>query len=79
MEQIPKNKKPQTQTYTERKNKQNQQIKDTITKTPNITLKKLNEKLSLCLTEDGLSSHLKKMGFSFKKRRSMQTTKKETT
>jgi len=69
--------------YTGRKSKltpkQDQQIKDTITETPDITLNELNEKLSLGLTEGGLSYHLKKMGFSFKKRCSMQTAKKEMT
>ncbi|MDR0372555.1 MAG: IS630 transposase-related protein [Nitrososphaerota archaeon] len=59
--------------------KQDQQIKDTITKNPDITLIELNDKLSLNLTEGGLSFHLKKMGLTFKKRRSMQTAKNEPT
>jgi len=67
--------------YTGRKSKltkeQDQQIKDTITNTPDITLLELNDKLSLNLTEGGLSFHLKKMGLTFKKRRSMQTAKNE--
>jgi transposase len=69
--------------YTGRKSKltpkQDQQIKDTITNTPDITLLELNDKLSLNLTEGGLSFHLKKMGLTFKKRHSMQTAKNELT
>ncbi|MDR0373442.1 MAG: IS630 transposase-related protein [Nitrososphaerota archaeon] len=69
--------------YTGRKSKltkeQDQQIKNTITNTPDITLLELNDKLSLNLTEGGLSFHLKKMGLTFKKRRSMQTAKNEPT
>jgi len=69
--------------YTGRKSKlgkqQDQQIQDTIAKKPDITLKELIEELSLDLTEGGLSFHLKKMGFTFKKRRSMQMDKKEQT
>jgi transposase len=56
--------------YTGRKSKlskeQDQKIKDTITKTPDITLIELNEELSLNLTKGGLSIHLKKMGLSYK-------------
>jgi transposase len=69
--------------YTGRKSKltkeQDQQIKNTITKNPDITLLELNDKLSLNLTEGGLSFHLKKMGLTFKKRHSMQTAKNEPT
>jgi len=69
--------------YTGRKSKltleQDQQIKEAITKNPGITLNELNEKLSLNLTDGGLSFHLKKMGLSCKKRYSMQTSKNETT
>jgi len=54
-----------------------QQIKNTIAETPDITLNELIDKLSLDLTEGGLSFHLKKLGFSFKKRSSMQVSKKE--
>jgi len=68
--------------YTGRKSKlspkQDKQIKDTITKKPDITLLELIEKLSLDLTEGGLSFHLKAMGLTFKKRHSMQMDKKET-
>jgi len=53
--------------YTGRKSKlskeQDQKIKDTITKTPDITLIELNEELYLNLTKGGLSIHLKKMGY----------------
>ena len=67
--------------YTGRKSKltqeQDQQIKDTITNTPDITLLELSDKLSLNLTEGGLSFHLKKMGLTFKKRRSIQMAKSE--
>jgi len=83
MEQIPKTGKYQPTPYTKRKSKltkqQDQQIKDTITKTPDITLLELNDKLSLNLTEGGLSFHLKKMGLTFKKRHTMQTAKNEPT
>jgi transposase len=67
--------------YTGRKSKltpeQDQQIRNTITQTPDITLNELNEKLSLGLTEGGLSFHLKKMGLTFKKRRSTLMAKNE--
>ena len=68
--------------YTGRKSKlttqQDQQIKDTITETPDITLLELIDKLSLNLTEGGLSFHLKAMGLTFKKRHSMLMDKNET-
>ncbi|MCL2643722.1 MAG: helix-turn-helix domain-containing protein, partial [Candidatus Bathyarchaeota archaeon] len=54
-----------------------QQIKDTIAETPDITLNELIDKLSLDLTEGGLSFHLKKLGLTFKKRSSMQVSKNE--
>ena len=69
--------------YTGRKStltaEQDRQIRAKITETPDITLNELREKLSLDLSESGLSLHLKKMGLSFKKRHSMQTAKNETT
>ncbi|MDR0797354.1 MAG: hypothetical protein LBE70_01325 [Nitrososphaerota archaeon] len=67
--------------YTGRKStltvKQDQQIKAKIAQTPDITLNELREELCLDLSESGLSLHLKKMGLSFKKRRSMQMGKNE--
>ncbi|MDR1992708.1 MAG: IS630 transposase-related protein [Nitrososphaerota archaeon] len=54
---------------------QDQQIRNTITKTPDITLLELINKLSLNMTEGGLSYHLKKMGLTFKKRCSIQMDK----
>ncbi|MCL2358442.1 hypothetical protein [Candidatus Bathycorpusculum sp.] len=72
MEQIPKNRNLPTHPYKGRKSKltkeQDQQIKDTIAETPDITLLELIDKLSLDLTEGGLSFHLKAMGLTFKKR-----------
>jgi len=69
--------------YAGRKNKltfeQDQQIQNTITKTPDITLLELIDQLSLNITEGGLSFHLKKMGLTFKKRRSILMDKKEQT
>jgi transposase len=69
--------------YTGRKSdltkEKDQQIKDTIAETPDITLLELIDKLALDLTEGGLSFHLKAMGLTFKKRHSMQTNKNETT
>jgi transposase len=56
---------------------QDKQIKDTIAETPDITLLELIDKLSLDLTEGGLSFHLKAMGLTFKKRLSMQVSKNE--
>jgi transposase len=55
-----------------------QQIRNTIAETPDITLLELIDELSLDLTEGGLSFHLKAMGLTFKKRHSMQTNKNET-
>jgi transposase len=81
MEQIPKNRNIQTHTLHWQKSKlskeQDQQIKDTIAETPDITLLELIDKLSLDLTEGGLSFHLKAMGLTFKKRHSMQMVKNE--
>jgi len=58
---------------------QDQQIRDKIKQTPDTTINELIEELHLDITESGLSKHLKAMGLSFKKRRSMQTNKNETT
>ncbi|MCL2643193.1 MAG: hypothetical protein FWD52_06760 [Candidatus Bathyarchaeota archaeon] len=58
---------------------QDQQIKDKIKQTPDITINELIEELQLDITESGLSKHLKAMGLSFKKRRSMLMDKNETT
>jgi transposase len=58
---------------------QDQQIKDKIKQTPDITINELIEELHLDITESGLSKHLKAMGLSFKKRRSMLMAKNETT
>jgi transposase len=69
--------------YTGRKStltsEQDQQIRAKIAETPDITLNELREELSLDLSESGRSLHLKKMGLSFKKRRSMQMAKNEQT
>jgi len=78
-----KTKNYQPTPYTGRKSKlskeTDQQIRKTITETPDITLNELIDKLSLDLTEGGLSFHLKKMGLTFKKRSSMQVSKNEMT
>jgi transposase len=58
---------------------QDKQIRDKIKQTPDITINELIEELHLDITESGLSKHLKAMGLSFKKRRSMQISKNETT
>ena len=58
---------------------QDQQIKNKIKQTPDITLNELIDELELNLTESGLSRHLKDMGLTFKKRHSMQTAKNEPT
>ena len=59
--------------------KQDQQIKDKIKQTPDITIPELIDELQLDLTQSGLSKHLKTMGLTFKKRRSMLMDKSETT
>jgi len=58
---------------------QDKQIRDKIQKTPDITIPELIDELQLDLTQSGLSKHLKAMDLTFKKRRSIQTNKKETT
>jgi transposase len=58
---------------------QDQQIKDKIKQTPDITINELIDELDLNLTQSGLSKHLKAMGLTFKKRRSMLMDKNETT
>jgi transposase len=55
------------------------QIKMEIKKTPDLTLLELIEKFSLPISESGLSRMFKKLGFSFKKRRSMQMAKNDQT
>ncbi|MDR1992278.1 MAG: hypothetical protein LBQ98_02085 [Nitrososphaerota archaeon] len=51
--------------------KQDQQIKEQIKQTPDITINELIDKLNLNITQSGLSKHLKQMGLTFKKRCSM--------
>jgi transposase len=58
---------------------QDTKICETIKKTPDITLNELISTLDLKITESGLSKHLKKVGFTYKKRHCIQTTNKETT
>ena len=58
---------------------QDQQIRDKIKQTPDITINELIEELQLDITESGLSKHLKAMDLSFKKRHSMLMDKNETT
>jgi transposase len=53
------------------------QIKTEIEKTPDITIPELIEKLDLPITESGLSKLLKKLGLTYKKRRSMLMAKNE--
>jgi transposase len=69
--------------YTGRKStlteKQETEIKAKIQQTPDITLNELRDELSIDLTESGMSRHLKAMGLTFKKRRSMLMVKNETT
>ena len=60
-------------------NTQITQIKTQIEKTPNITIPELIQKLNLPITESGLSKLLKKVGLTYKKRRSMLMAKNETT
>ena len=50
-------------------------IRRTINETPDITLLELIDKLSLSLSESGLSRHIKKMGLTYKKRHSTQMAK----
>jgi len=84
MEQIPKkqentNPHPTPEEKAISSNKQDQRIKDAITETSYITpFLTLIEKLSLNLTERDLSFHLKNWS-DFKKRRSLQIAKNETT
>ena len=54
------------------------QIKTEIEKTPDITIPELIEKLDLPITESGLSKLFKKIGLTYKKRRSMLMAKNET-
>jgi transposase len=69
--------------YTGRKStlteKQETEIRTKIHQTSDITLNELIDELSLDLTESGMSRHLKAMGLTFKKRRSMLMDKNETT
>jgi transposase len=58
---------------------QDQQIKNKIKQTPDITINELIDELDLNLTQSGLSKHLKAMGLTFKKRHSMLMDKNETT
>jgi len=53
---------------------QDLEIRKAIKGSPDITLNELIEALSLNVTESGLSRHLKKMGLTYKKRRSIQRT-----
>ena len=48
-----------------------------IEKEPSVTLKEIIEKFELNITESGLSKRLKKMGYTFKKRLSIQKHKSE--
>jgi transposase len=57
--------------------KQDQQIKEQIKQTPDITLNELIDKLDLTITQSGLSKQLKQMGLTFKKRHFMQTDKND--
>jgi len=69
--------------YTGRKSdltpQQDTQIRTKIQQQPDITLLELIDELQLDLTQSGLSKHLKAMGLTFKKRRSMLMDKSETT
>ena len=58
---------------------QDTKICQTIKKTPDITLNELITTLNLKVTESGLSKHLKKTGFTYKKRHYNQTTNNEKT
>lgn len=55
---------------------QDEEIRKKIKKAPDTTIKELIENLELNVTESGLSKHLKKMGFSYKKRLSIQRINK---
>jgi transposase len=54
-----------------------QEIEKAIENQPDITLLEMIDKFNLDITESGLSKVLKKRGFSFKKRLSIQKNKKE--
>lgn len=56
---------------------QKDKIVQQINNTPDITLSELIEKLGLKITEAGLSKYLKKMDFTYKKRRLIQRNKIE--
>jgi transposase len=58
---------------------QTTQIKTEIEKNPDTTLLELIEKYHLPISESGLSRVFKKLGLTFKKRHTMQTSKNETT
>jgi transposase len=60
-------------------NTQITQIKTQIEKTPDTTIPELIEKLCLPITESGLSKLFKKLGLTYKKRRSMLMAKNEMT
>jgi len=53
------------------------EIEETIKEQPDITLLEMIDRFNLGITEGGLSKVLKKRGFSFKKRLSIQKNKKE--
>jgi transposase len=54
-----------------------EKIRQTIKEKPDITLQELIAELSLNVGESGLSRRLKKMGLTYKKRRSIQTGRKD--
>lgn len=54
-------------------------ITDKISENPSTTLKELIEEFDLNITEAGLSKRLKKSGYTFKKRLSIQRRKSEKT
>jgi transposase len=56
-----------------------EKIRQTIKEKPDITLQELIAELSLNVCESGLSRRLKKMGLTYKKRRSIQTDRKDQT
>ncbi|MDR2204518.1 MAG: hypothetical protein LBE76_09570 [Nitrososphaerota archaeon] len=56
-----------------------EKIRQTIKEKPDITLQELIDELSLNVGESGLSRRLKKMGLTYKKRRSIQTDRKDQT
>jgi len=71
MEQIPRNRKIPTNTLQRKKKQTLQRTRPTNqrrhSRNTHITLLELIEKLSIDLTEGGLSFHLKKMRLTFKK------------